>query len=275
MQLSDDFVKFCSTRWRFGLTLAAPQRGLLSDMQAQSQSQTVQLRCYFPCFHVQFVHIATLFLHVTSSALNGSCFLLTSCAQNRLASWRASIHHSLFMCDAANRSRFHMVSRRGARKKKSRNTSGFLGRSFVVFPFALAAAHFGDRALSLTIFLVLYAERRIVHIVLHKNLPTPGRGCMTKALMWQSRIIEIRIHKHVKSFWNRHRSQSVLGLASAGATECWRRRCGVVKFLRAQGPSTSGFYAKATIRFHAMLFLRIARPCAVVARPGWRETMVV
>ena len=39
MQLSDDFVKFCSTRWCFGLTLPPPQRGLPSDMQAQSQSQ--------------------------------------------------------------------------------------------------------------------------------------------------------------------------------------------------------------------------------------------
>ena len=43
MQLSDDFVKFCSTRWRFGLTLPAPQRGLPSDMQAQSQKVCVGL----------------------------------------------------------------------------------------------------------------------------------------------------------------------------------------------------------------------------------------
>ena len=36
MRLSDDFVRFCSTRWRFGLTLPAPQGGLPSDMQAQT-----------------------------------------------------------------------------------------------------------------------------------------------------------------------------------------------------------------------------------------------
>ena len=40
MQLSDDFVKFCSTCWRFGLALPAPQGGLPSDRQAQSQSQS-------------------------------------------------------------------------------------------------------------------------------------------------------------------------------------------------------------------------------------------
>ena len=47
MQLSDDFVKFCSTRWCFGLTLPAPQRGLPSDMQAQSQSQSRS--CFVQC----------------------------------------------------------------------------------------------------------------------------------------------------------------------------------------------------------------------------------
>ena len=36
MQVSDDFVKFCST---FGLTLFAPQKGLPSDMQAQCESR--------------------------------------------------------------------------------------------------------------------------------------------------------------------------------------------------------------------------------------------
>ena len=176
----------------------APKRVAFGHAGAKSKSNC-SATMLFSCFHVQFVHIATLFLHFTSSALNGSCFLLTSCAQNRLASWRASIHHSLFMCDAANRSRFHMVSRRGARKKKRRNTSGFLGRSFVVFPFALAAAHFGDRALSLTIFLVLYAERRIVHIVLHKNLPHTWQRLHDQSL--DVAIPHHRnIHKHVKSF---------------------------------------------------------------------------
>ena len=40
MQLSNDFVRSCSTLWCFGLTLLAPQGGLPSDMQAQSQSQS-------------------------------------------------------------------------------------------------------------------------------------------------------------------------------------------------------------------------------------------
>ena len=40
MQLSDDFVKFCSVPWRFSLTLPAPERELPSDMQAQSQGQS-------------------------------------------------------------------------------------------------------------------------------------------------------------------------------------------------------------------------------------------
>ena len=140
-------------------------------MQAQSQSQTVQLRCYFHVFMYSLYILPHCFCMSRPLPSMGHVFFSPPVPK---ICWPHGVQASTirYLCVMRRTAPdFIWFRGEGREKKKRRNTSGFLGRSFVVFPFALAAAHFGDRALSLTIFLVLYAERRIVHIVLHKNLP--------------------------------------------------------------------------------------------------------